>query len=337
MKRWHRRQAEATAAALALLVAAAGTSAAEPQKLRVSMATKASANYGPYLVANEMGYYAEEGLQLDITIAGGGVATPAQLSGTIDINTSGNVAVSPALRGSPIKIPFCLNSHSTDRLYSSTKDIKTLQDLKSKQVGIISRGDSLELGVKMSLRKSSLPLDWVNYTALGTASGPLNSLTSGALPAAVLSGISVELGRRTGVLEKGNEVYSMFREVAMPYNCNSVTETFLNSNREALRKYIRATMKGSRYVRQNKNGTIAILKKNNPDADNAIIEVDYDEVRSVLTANGTVPDDALLDELKVRASILNIPEAQIPPLGRIYDFSLVKVVNAELDQSGWKP
>src|SRR6185437_521485 len=88
-----------------------GADGAELQKLRVSMATQTMI-YAPYLIPMEKGYYAEEGLQLDVVIAGGGVSTPAQISGAIDINTSGPVALSPILRGAQLKIVYTMANHS---------------------------------------------------------------------------------------------------------------------------------------------------------------------------------------------------------------------------------
>jgi hypothetical protein len=45
----------------------------------------------------------------------------------------------------------------------------------------------------------------------------------------------------------------------------------------------------------------------------------------------TVPD------LTVRASLLGITKDQIPPINKIYDFTLAHQIDAELDASRWKP
>ncbi|MGH7091182.1 MAG: ABC transporter substrate-binding protein [Stellaceae bacterium] len=96
-----------TVLALAASMAAGGWAngafAAEKQQVHVSMAAQ-TVIYAPYLIAIEKGYYAGEGLEIEVKIAGGGVATPAQLSGSIDINTSGPVALSPILRCAAMKI-----------------------------------------------------------------------------------------------------------------------------------------------------------------------------------------------------------------------------------------
>ncbi|HXR25740.1 MAG TPA: ABC transporter substrate-binding protein, partial [Candidatus Binataceae bacterium] len=60
---------------------------AELQTLHLTMPAIA-VYYAPYMFAIEKGYYAEEGLTIDATMAGGGAATPALLSGTVDLSTS---------------------------------------------------------------------------------------------------------------------------------------------------------------------------------------------------------------------------------------------------------
>jgi len=311
--------------------------AAEMQRLRVSMATKSSALYAPYLIAIEKGYYAEEGLELVITVAGGGVSTPAQLAGDIDINTSGPVALTPILRGAPLKIVYTMAVRSTDELWSTSKDLKTLQDLKGRQIGIISRGDSAEIETKMALAKAGLPLDYVNFTALGQATGPGLVLKSGSLPAVVIAGSFLEIARAAGDLEKGNLVYSFFRDLPQPYSGIAVSDQFLKTDRGAVVKFMRATFKGTRFMKANRSGSIAVMSKYDTQSSQDLLGKDYDKVVSVLTPDGTISADVRLADMKVRASIIGLDESKIPPLEKAYDYSIVEEANDSLNKSGWQP
>ena len=42
-------------------------------------------------------------------------------------------------------------------------------------------------------------------------------------------------------------------------------------------------------------------------------------------------------EADVRAEIINVPKDKIPPLEKIYDFSIVREATQELQREGWKP
>ena len=92
------------AVSIAVLAMAVSPSPAA-DKVKMSIAAT-SANYAPYFVALEKGYLTEEGFDVEIVKAGGGTATPAQLSGEIEFNTSGATALSAILKGAPLKLVF---------------------------------------------------------------------------------------------------------------------------------------------------------------------------------------------------------------------------------------
>jgi len=315
---------------------ASSASAAELQKVRMSMSAQ-TVIYAPYLIAIQKGYYANEGLDVEVTIAGGGVATPAQLAGSIDINTSGPLALSPILRGAPLKIIYTEATHSVYQLWSTSHDLKTLKDLKGKQIGIISRGDSFEYSTKMALQRAGLPLDWVGYTALGGFQNLLPAFIAKALPAVMLTNVDVEQARRRDALKEGELVVNVMRDIPMPYSGIAVTETYLKDHANTVRGVLRATMEGVRYMQKYRAETIAIVEKYSQHPDPSIDGIDYDETIPLLTKDGTVSDGVLKEDMVIRASLLDTPTDQLPPLDRAYDYKIVREVNAELDKSGWTP
>ena len=324
--------------AIAVLIAALatrGSSGAELQSVRVSMAAQ-TITYAPYLVAMEKGYYAQEGLKLDVTIAGGGVATPAQISGQIDINTSGPVTLTPILRGAALKIVYTIAGHSTFQLWSTSHAIKTLRDLKGMQVGVNTRGDLYEIATKLALLRAGLPLDWVSYTAVNTGGTMEPVFASKALPAVVMTTFDVATARQQGLLKGGELVSDMFHTIPMPYSGVAVTDAFIKDHPDTLRAFLRATLKGMRYMRKYKAQTLAIVQKYTNPPDPAAAE-HYDELLQTLTKDGTVPNDVLRQDIIARAAVLEIPRSQIPALDRAYDYDFVKAADAELNKNHWNP
>jgi hypothetical protein len=55
------------------------------------------------------------------------------------------------------------------------------------------------------------------------------------------------------------------------------------------------------------------------------------------TKDGTLTREIQQAELDVRGELLGIPKDKLPPLDKVFDFSLVDEVNRELDAQGWKP
>ena len=165
--------APASATPPATLVAATtGSGPTAPlERIKVSFAADA-AIYAPFFIAIDKGYLAEEGLEMEIIKAGGGTATPALISGDLQYSTSASASVSAILRGAPLKIIFTNADRPMDELWSTSPDIKTLADLQGKSVGVISRGDSMELETKIVLMQNGIDPNALSFTGSGSgASG----------------------------------------------------------------------------------------------------------------------------------------------------------------------
>ncbi len=83
--------------------------------------------------------------------AGGGVAVPALISGDIDFTTSGSVAISAILKGAKLKVLFVVDAHPAMQILG-TAEYQDYADLKEKQIGIISRGDTAEIAIRCTWR-----------------------------------------------------------------------------------------------------------------------------------------------------------------------------------------
>src|SRR5688572_1324620 len=81
-----------------LLLLASECFAAATASIRVSYATL-SAAYMDHICAMDKGYLREEGLNIEVIRAPGGVATPGLLSGQFHFSSSASSAVSAAVRG----------------------------------------------------------------------------------------------------------------------------------------------------------------------------------------------------------------------------------------------
>jgi len=310
--------------------------AAELREINVTMPTF-SADFAPYLIPIEKGYYAEDGIAIKITKAGGGVATPALLSGTVDLSTSAASALSAILRGAPLKIVYTMAHRPTYQLWSTKPELKTLADLKGQPVGIISRGDTFEIAMRLTFLQAGLPLDWVGYTALGNAAAVQAAMQSGALPAAILASGDIDAIASTPVVQRGHMIVDMAKTVRMPYSGVAVTERMLSSDPDLVTNFLRGAMKGVRYMRAFPKETMAIVKKYDPILTDHALEVDYRDVVESLTDAGEASDEELRNDIAVRMDILNLPKEQAPPPERMYDYRLLRAVNAALDAAHWTP
>jgi NitT/TauT family transport system substrate-binding protein len=319
------------------LVAGAVSPAIAAEKVKMSIAATTS-NYAPYFVALEKGYLAEEGFEVEVVKAGGGTATPAQISGEVEFNTSGATALSAILKGAPLKLVYFPWERPTYQVWSTQPEIKTLADLKGKSVGIQTRGDTFEIAMRVLLMKKGIDPNAVGYTPLGFGSGRFAAISSGSLPGAMLTRADIEQMREMGTPMKGNLIADTYDEVKMPYTGLSVLDSALKRDRERIKRFVRACVKGHLYAAANKAETIAIVGRQAPGQSARALEVDYDEVVGASrTEYGVVSVDLQRQETELRAVLLGVAKDKIRPLAEIYDFSLTEEVYHELKTAGWKP
>ncbi len=304
---------------------------AQVEQIKVAFAAD-SAIYAPHFISIEKGYLAEEGLEMEMIRAGGGVATPALVSCEIHYSTSAASSVSASMKGAPIKVIYTNADRPGYELWSSSPDIRTLQDLVGKTVAIQSRGDTMEIATRMVLMKHGIDPDSVVYSAMGVGAQRLAAVQQGTVAAAVLGTADVVQLKES--LPKGHLLSDRKQEAQMLYTGVATSDTELREHRDRVKRFLRATIKGREYFKAFKAETLAILDKYN-DRPRHANEADYEDVLLSMTEDGSIPADVQQRDTQIRAAVNQLE--QVPPIEQIYDYSLVKEIYAELRASGWRP
>jgi len=324
----------AALAACLLLLPGSATFAQNLQKITITYASH-DANQNAPLVAEVKGYFAAEGLDAQLQYAAGGVATPALISGNIQASGSAAASLTAILKGAPLRIVGTSAESSTYSLWV-TNDIKTAADLKGKTIGVASRGDTLEVAARLYLQSVGISPDSVGYQPLGEPSGIGAGLETGALSAAIIATTDAKMMHDKGELKKSH-VLADLTKYKMPYAGIAMSESVLTGDPVLAHKMMRAIIKGFRYMKAFRSGTIAILQKAYQTDDATAVAAGYAAAAKAFTRDYTVDDAVIGPDLAVRAAMLGITKDQIPPVNKIYDFTLAHQVNAELDASHWKP
>ena len=318
------------AASTAAAPAASASAGKALEKMKVSYPTF-SASVAPLLIAIDKGYYAAEGLDIEMVRAGGGASTPALIAGEVPYTTSSGSAVSAMIGGAPLKVIYTTEDRPGYELWTTDPNIKTLADIKGKAVAIQTRGDTNEIAMTILLRNNNMPANSVTYLATGSPENSVAALQSGQAPLAVMGASNALQYKQSG--GKGRLLIDLKKEVQMVYTGLATSDKELAQNRDRAKRFLRGTIKGRLYFQAFKPETLATLGKYNhlPEAAN---EVDYDDDIPALTADGTVSVDVQTADTAVRAAMVN---ATPPPVSKLYDYSVLNEVNTELKASGWKP
>jgi ABC-type nitrate/sulfonate/bicarbonate transport system substrate-binding protein len=137
-------------------------------------------------VAKEQGFFAEEGLDVEITTFEGGVYVIRNVvSGGIDAGGGAgpSVAVSVARKAGLKAIYASAPRYASTLTVRSTK-IKSLEDLKGKKLGVQEVGGFADILTRMVLRHAKIKPEEVTFVPIASADVP--PLVAGAIDTAIL-------------------------------------------------------------------------------------------------------------------------------------------------------
>ncbi|HYY54402.1 MAG TPA: ABC transporter substrate-binding protein [Candidatus Dormibacteraeota bacterium] len=139
----------------------------------------------PY-VANELGYFKDENLTVELIRFEGGVGSlRASASGAIDLaGTSSEPVVDGIANGAEVKVVYSY-APNVDVSFAVGPSIKTLADLKGKKMGVQEPGGFADVMTRIVLKKAGLTDKDVTFVQTTTA-GRVQQLTSGGTDTAVL-------------------------------------------------------------------------------------------------------------------------------------------------------
>jgi NitT/TauT family transport system substrate-binding protein len=299
------------------------------ENITVSLVTP-SAAYMDHFVAIEKGYFREQNLNVEYIRAGGGVATPALMSGELHLSTSAGSALSAGLRGGPLKIVYTNLSRPSYKLISTKPEIQALRDLSGKKVAINTFGDTQHLATLLLLKKYNIPSTSVLIVAMGRNETRFAAFKNMAIDATLLLPRDVlQVGQ-----SKGTVLADIGKEIQLIWSGAVTSNKLLAENRSLVERFIAGAVRGREYARRFKDQTLAIIAKYDKSPREGI-ELDYDATVASMTLEGSVTDDVLRDEIATRAELTKMSNP--PDKEKLFDYSIVKKVYAEIKASGWQP
>jgi NitT/TauT family transport system substrate-binding protein len=311
---------------------------AHAEKVTVTLGAVSDPVYSPYFIALSKGYYKEQDIELEITNASGGVAIPALISGSAQFSTSSGSAISAIVRGAALKVVMTLSESVPWKLWATSPDIKTLADLKGKQVGVAARGDLLEVSVRTALIKNKLDPDAVAYTALGFGANlRVAVLRTGAMPAVVVDNMLGDIAVKTKQTGNSHMLYDLTKEIKTPYLGLATSDKLINDNPELVKRFLRATYEGMLYMVAFPEATMKIDKARDPNVPDDSLKQNVEEVIETTLVSGEASPEAQQNEIAVRRQLLSMPAEGAQKPEAVFDYRLIRQVRDELKAKGWKP
>ena len=279
----------------------------------------------PFQVAMDRGFYQKHGLIVKPVLMRSQAAIPALASGDIDYATHFGSMIRGAVRGLPMRV---ILSTADKQMFSLVvqPDIKTVENLKGKIVGIASFGGTqytITVGV---LRAVGINIERdVKVINVGGEDIRVEQLRAKQIHAAMINPPMSVVLRKQGfrLLVHASDYMDL------PLTGLGTTLKKLKENPEQVKKVLRALYEALQFIRANRNETISIFAKwVNMDMETA--SDTYDVAVKVLSTDGISSEAGIMASIEEAKEAGNVKGNLTP--GDVADFTLLRSVIAEYKQ-----
>lgn len=298
------------------------TSALAVEKIRIGV-PELNAQFLPLPLAEKRGYFKEDGLQGEIIRINPTVALAALVSGELDYWTVIGNSVGAIIQGAPLRVLACYVPGSPSALIVRP-EFKSVQELKGKAIGLNTSGGALESIGRLIFKHFGLDPDKeIKFLPLGTNERRFSAMKQGLTAGTMGSPPLDFLGKKMGfvVLARAYELFSY------PTSGVIASARKIKEKPDEVKRVIAAGIKATRYIRQNREGTIQFMTEWSK-IDKEMATATYDSVLKLFNDDGSVPDKGLLlviDELRKLGKV----EREIS-VKEVADLSLLREAQKEL-------
>jgi NitT/TauT family transport system substrate-binding protein len=311
-----RRRFTGAALGMAALVAAPSLRAqGKPEKSKVSIAVggKAAFYYLPLTIAEQLGYFRAEGLDLEISdFAGGSRALQAVVGGSADVVSGAFEHTINLQSKNQFFQAFVLQGRAPQiAMGVSTKAMpgyKTVSDLRGKKIGVSAPGSSTNMVANLVLSRAGIKASEVSYIGVGTSAGALAALRSGQIDAMsntdpVMTMLEqkgeVKIISDTRTLKGTQDIFGG----PMPAGCLYAPVDFVQKHPNVCQALSNAIVHALKWLQT--AGPSDIIKTV-PEAyllgDRALYLASFNKVREAIALDGLIPEEGARTALKALAS-----------------------------------
>src|SRR5437870_12798132 len=283
------------------------------------------------IIAQKEGYLKEEGIEAQLLSIRGEIAIRTTLAGEVDFFTNAGSALAAAVRGVPVKIVTVFQDKPGWDLIAQP-DIKSVAQLRGKNIAVMSPEGSLAVVAREILRKNGIdPTKDVNLVTMGG--------DEVRFPALQTKSIQATLFNTAMSLKAQKEGFTKLA-VASDY-ANLIEGEFATSNDrikqnpEKIFRLIRAALKGIHFFVSKKEPAIKYMMEALRMKDRELVNTIYD-IQSKLVLRDGFTDDKVLQSMIESMKQTTKVQREIK-VSDIFDLTFVKKANEELKSSGWKP
>lgn len=268
--------------------------------------------FAPHVLAEQKGFFREEGLAVELPVMRANLLAPAMLVGEVDYNGQVAPSVRNTLMGMPIRVVAATVDKSTRQIMARPR-LQSMEELRGKTIAVPALGGGQHNSGLLALAHFGIdPQSEVTWLGVGTGSERFLAVEQGLAQAGIYSGSEVIQAEAFGM----STLLRLDEVAPLPESGIATTATKLETQPDQVRRVLRATVRALRYMKAEREGSLPVLMQflslTRDEAADA-----YDGVAFAFSADGT------LSERSMRFTI----ESEKQQLGLTDDVSFAQVAD----------
>ncbi len=319
----------AAPAAIALPRLAFAQGKPEKSKLTIAVGGKNLFYYLPLTIAEQLGYFKDEGLQVEIPdFAGGAKALQALVGGSADVVSGAyEHTINMQAKNQPIMSVVLQGRAPQIVMAVSTKTMpgyKSIADLKGKKIGVTAPGSSTAMMASYVLAKAGLKASDVSFIGVGASSGAISAVKSGQVDAIANLDPVITMLQRDNLIKVVADTRTLKDTQAvyggpMPAACLYTPVKFVQDNPGTTQALANAMVRALRWLQ--KAGPSDIVKTV-PDSyllgDRALYLAAWERVREAISPDGLMPEAGPATALRMLQTFEDSLKDKPIDLGKTY-------------------
>jgi NitT/TauT family transport system substrate-binding protein len=301
----------------------------EKSKVAIAVGGKAAFYYLPLTVAEQLGYFKAEGLDVEISdFAGGARALQALIGGSADV-VSGAYEHTINMQSKNLNIQaFVLQGRAPQiALGVSTKampNYKSLADLRGKKIGVSAPGSSTNMVANLVLSRAGIKASDVSYVGVGTSAGALTALRSGQIDAMSNTDPVMTMLEQKGDVKIISDTRTLKGTIdvfggPMPAACFYTRAEFIQKNPNTCQALANAIVHGLKWLQTaGPSDIVKTVPEGYLLGDRALYLASFNKVREAIALDGLIPEEGARTALKALASFDPAIKADKIELSRTY-------------------
>lgn len=289
----------------------------------------------PAYVAKDHGFFEAEGLDVEIISLEGGVGTArAVASKSVEVaGTSADPLIAQAAAGGPIIAVYTYAPRVTNAMIGSPS-VKKPADLRGKKMGVQEKNAFADIQTRVVLATNGIKESEVTFVSTSTA-GRLTNLLEGKTDTAILHVDQVHKALK----ENPNLNYVVKLWEADPdwwYSAFIVHKDTIKNDPDLVERFVRAIIKASRWMYQNKDKVIETALKYNKGFEREIYEKTYDDLVNgrQWPVNEGVSRKIVEHTVRKQKELGILQTEKLPTFEEMVDLSFAEKVLKELGRQG---